>query len=78
MSIPVCIIVMSTFAVILFKCLKHEEELIELEDKIIEDVRDFIKQTKKKRNFKVVKKSASKNRSAKNCMTSKRRNDTAA
>ena len=78
MSIPVCIIVMSAFALVLFKCLKHEEELIELEDKIIDDIRDFIKQTKRKRNFKVVKNSPSKNRATKNCMTSKRKNETAA
>ena len=83
MSIPVYIIVMSALTAIIYKCLKHEKELIELEDKIIEDIRDFVKQTKKKRKFEVVKNNpsknhSSKNRASKNCMASRRENDTAA
>ena len=73
MSLPLFLIVMGALSVAIYKCMKNEDALIELEDKIIEDIRDFAKKSKKKGNLRVIQSNATKNYSA-----SKVRNDTAA
>ena len=73
MPLPLFLIVMTAFAIAIFKCMKNEDELIELEDKIIEDIRDFAKKSKKNRKMSIVQNNTPKNYSSSNV-----RNDRAA
>ena len=73
MPLPLFLIVIAAFAIAIFKCMKNEDQLIELEDKIIEDIRDFLNKTKKSKKISVVQTHAPKSYSS-----SKVRNDTAA
>ena len=73
MPLPLFLIVIAAFAIAIFKCMKNEDQLIELEDKIIEDIRDFARKTDKNRKISVVQTNTPKSYSS-----SKVRNDTAA
>ena len=47
MELVILIAVMAVLGAFTIKCMKNEDSLIELEDKIISDIRDFIRAEKK-------------------------------
>lgn len=46
MQTVILLIVLSLLGALAIKCAKHEDALIELEDKIMEDIREFFKERK--------------------------------
>lgn len=50
MQLVILLIVMSVLGAFTIKCMKNEDSIIELEDKIIADFREFIRSNKKSKN----------------------------
>lgn len=50
MQLVILLIVMSVLGAFTIKCMKNEDSIMELEDKIIADFHDFIRSNKKSKN----------------------------